>query len=556
MAVREYVGARYVPKIMGTWNATTEYEALSIVDDGMGTSYISRKPVPPGTALNNTDYWFLNGSTTGAITSLQNRVTALENDIVPIINIQFVTPQAYGAVGDGVADDTQAFKDAINTGLSVYIPDGQYLINDHLQLQSNTYFFGPGTIIDNVTNAVNDTTGLLNINSKEHIIIEGIKIIGQGSTSGAYTYGREINAYDSKYITVRDVYIEEVLKAYAICFETCDNVTVSNSTIKKYTQAGVGCINVCNNVLVEGCHLIDVTGKTSGNTYPIMLNGYDYAISTPQIVGNSLKAIGNTIDNPTAGAYWEGIDAHGGDNIIIADNVINNCYVGIGLAGSANFTSKDVMICNNTIRAGSLGSPRSNINTGITCSYVTRGIINGNVVEGFDKWTTAGSPVAGGMFVSRGDEIEICNNIITNCGQGSGHYTIYVSSTQHLDIHGNNMHDNNVSADVRWTGETEYVKVHHNTLYDGYPVDGATTSSVDPHDIRVWGNDVLYRTENGSGFTPQFANNTTIVNITTGKRSETIEQRDPISGAPMGYICKSAASAGTPAVWIPLPNIP
>ena len=77
--VRQYIGARYVPKFEGTHDPSRAYENLIVVDDGAGTSYISQKPVPIGTALTDTDYWAFYGSTNGAIVSLQNRVTALEN---------------------------------------------------------------------------------------------------------------------------------------------------------------------------------------------------------------------------------------------------------------------------------------------------------------------------------------------------------------------------------------------------------------------------------------------------------------------------------------------
>lgn len=81
MAVRQYIGARYVPKFVGEWNNTTIYNALEVVDNGSGTSYIARKTVPAGTPLNDTEYWFVYGASSGAIIDLQNRMGAAENDI-------------------------------------------------------------------------------------------------------------------------------------------------------------------------------------------------------------------------------------------------------------------------------------------------------------------------------------------------------------------------------------------------------------------------------------------------------------------------------------------
>lgn len=82
--VREYVGARYVPRFTGLYNATQIYDALDVVDNGSGTSYIAKKTVPAGTALTDTEYWFVYGATSGAILDLQNRMTAAEGAIITL----------------------------------------------------------------------------------------------------------------------------------------------------------------------------------------------------------------------------------------------------------------------------------------------------------------------------------------------------------------------------------------------------------------------------------------------------------------------------------------
>lgn len=56
MATNRYVGARYVPLIMGDWDNTQAYEALSVVIY-QGDSYISKIPVPAGAQITNTTYW-------------------------------------------------------------------------------------------------------------------------------------------------------------------------------------------------------------------------------------------------------------------------------------------------------------------------------------------------------------------------------------------------------------------------------------------------------------------------------------------------------------------
>jgi lysophospholipase L1-like esterase len=65
MAVRQYVGARYVPKFATPteWTASTSYEAFTIVTFN-NASYTSKVQVPPtvGNPANNPKYWALTGN--------------------------------------------------------------------------------------------------------------------------------------------------------------------------------------------------------------------------------------------------------------------------------------------------------------------------------------------------------------------------------------------------------------------------------------------------------------------------------------------------------------
>lgn len=56
MALKVYIGARYTPKFEGEWKANKEYAALSVVYSN-NKSYVSRKTVPAGTAVTDTEFW-------------------------------------------------------------------------------------------------------------------------------------------------------------------------------------------------------------------------------------------------------------------------------------------------------------------------------------------------------------------------------------------------------------------------------------------------------------------------------------------------------------------
>lgn len=58
---RQYVGARYVPKIMGEWDKNIPYEALSIVTY-KGNSFTSKIPVPAKVDIGDETYWVCTGN--------------------------------------------------------------------------------------------------------------------------------------------------------------------------------------------------------------------------------------------------------------------------------------------------------------------------------------------------------------------------------------------------------------------------------------------------------------------------------------------------------------
>jgi hypothetical protein len=63
---------------------------------------------------------------------------------------QYVSVKDFGAVGDGVADDTAAIQAALNFASSVFLPDGTYLITDSLYMLSDGQeFSGTGIITMN-----------------------------------------------------------------------------------------------------------------------------------------------------------------------------------------------------------------------------------------------------------------------------------------------------------------------------------------------------------------------------------------------------------------------
>lgn len=77
-----YIGNRYVPVFANPveWDNLREYEPLTIVTYH-GTAYTSRKTVPVGTALSNTEYWVVTGNYNAQVEEYRQTVEEYKNEV-------------------------------------------------------------------------------------------------------------------------------------------------------------------------------------------------------------------------------------------------------------------------------------------------------------------------------------------------------------------------------------------------------------------------------------------------------------------------------------------
>lgn len=87
MSVREYIGARYLPLFPDDpqWSIANAYEPLTVVQN-LGSSYISRRYVPAGIQLSNTDYWVLWADFNSQIEQYRTEVQAFDGRITTNAN--------------------------------------------------------------------------------------------------------------------------------------------------------------------------------------------------------------------------------------------------------------------------------------------------------------------------------------------------------------------------------------------------------------------------------------------------------------------------------------
>lgn len=122
MAVLQYVGARYVPKLFNDgkggmeWQAGTYYEPLTIVTYN-NASYISRGPVAAsiGNPAVNGEYWAETGNYNGYVAELSKRIGDVESEVVKLkASTVLIIADSYGV---STAGNPNPWTQLIQTGI-------------------------------------------------------------------------------------------------------------------------------------------------------------------------------------------------------------------------------------------------------------------------------------------------------------------------------------------------------------------------------------------------------------------------------------------------------
>lgn len=209
-----YVGARYIPMFSkhndGVWDINHAYEPLEIVLYG-GNSYTSKTFIPAGIELTNKTYWALTGNYNAQYEQLNQNYVSLVEDFNELKSyFSYVTPQMYGAKGDGVNDDTNAINLAIadvNNGVNVlFFPAGNYLISTTLNTINNNGCVIRGAGNGDSTIIMNGTTGYMLSVTGSNTIIENLTFTNKVTP----TAGGAITAYTTFGLKVRNCYCSNV----------------------------------------------------------------------------------------------------------------------------------------------------------------------------------------------------------------------------------------------------------------------------------------------------------------------------------------------------------
>lgn len=466
---------------------------------------------------------------------------------IPVVVTPYVTPEMFGAYGNGIEDDSEAVRNALKH--DNVIMTGSYLISEQMDLMSDQNVTLNGSIHftnDLAEDFVFHADGISNFSWK------GGTIKGEGAM-----LSDRLNLFsfdDCENIDFFDLTITDIATIWAIRFNACENVSVENCSVNHYSYGGFGCVNGCKDAIIKNCKVENLDVAGTGNGYPIMLSGGETTIFTPS---ENVKAIGNFVNNTAA--RWEGIDAHGGKNIVVSNNIVKGCVTGIAIFNSKESTyeydCENVEISGNVCEGPSSGST----GYGISASgYHVR--VHDNIVQNY-----AQTDESSGFYTRFSNDFIAHHNSVINCScgyiigdqmlGGAGYLEVsenyfyecgkYPAVTQAMtirtiDLQKNTVIKNNVLERSRGTlrfystaAGTSYVKAVDNVIID--PIDGTNS-----------GTNTIVTDLRGAAPT---ASNTKM-----GRVNDVCRLEVPVAGQPTGWICTSAWDGST-VTWTPLANL-
>jgi len=311
-----------------------------------------------------------------------------------------VSVKDFGAVGDGVANDTAAIQAALSSGAKcvTFVGGQTYKVQTALTAPANLVIQGNGATI---TASIHFT--ILTVGSGASIF--SLNFTGAGSAS--YVAGSTAIACVGTnnapavptYVTGPTIENCRIsgFGEYAVCLAYVKGGRIAGNSINNIGYAGVGGVS-CEDVIVDGNTIKTVSpGTPGGDAYGIFIDRNDGTSEVAWPRSYRCVITNNTIENVTASAAdnGQGIDTHGGVSFVIDSNVIKNCECGIfltasSISGSQALGPKQCIVSNNVIEGGAnsigYGIVVYGARSGVTViEYAEDCVVSGNIVTGHGK---------------------------------------------------------------------------------------------------------------------------------------------------------------------------
>lgn len=253
------------------------------------------------------------------------------------------TPQAYGAVADGVTNDSSAFVNGLNAvvtagGGRFYIPEGTYLFSGQMNINlssTNIEIYSERAVIlfDDKTSGYDekDTAGIWIFHGAGSLTIDNIHIKATNYNTIPTSSGNYLSAltiYDCDKLSIQNVEVDSSIFAGLHAFDI-GQMWISNSKFRFCHYAGVLFKRVTQATVI-------------GNDFSyngLITGGYAHGYGIAGSHRNGQRVDNKEIlyqGNQCLYNYRKGLDVHGGHGVHIMNNYVKGyCVMGISAVNQA-----------------------------------------------------------------------------------------------------------------------------------------------------------------------------------------------------------------------------
>jgi parallel beta-helix repeat protein len=313
----------------------------------------------------------------------------------------YVSVKDYGAVGDGIVNDTRAIQNALNAGKgSVYLPHGTYRLTSALIVPSNSGIIGPGTLHQTV-----DVTTIFVHRGSVNIVLTDFTVM-KDFVDNSLANGILIDASTS--ITISGVEVSGMSARHGIEIRYSSNFLIDGNLVHDFSASEEGLLRDGNKVDAFGIYCHQSTRGQIVNNRIMILTSVTFQTDGITIADSEMVVVANNfIEN-----VGEGIDVMHSHNCTIVGNVITNTHLfGIKLVNGSSLNT----VSGNTIKEAGLAGIALHSGTGnVHFGQVVGNVVMGNIVsevvgnKEFADWPTAGILVADDGL----QDHEPCKNVI------------------------------------------------------------------------------------------------------------------------------------------------
>jgi hypothetical protein len=349
-----------------------------------------------------------------------------------------ISAKDFGVVGDGVSSDATALQAAFTaaSGKSLVIPSGTYNCGStKLTLPAGTTVYAYGATLTwsgNVTGI--EFTPSPTLRSRWF----GGKLVGPGSASFVdASRAMECEGVVSSYALlphIEDVWITS-WRGYGIRFQFASGGRILNNRITSIVYAGIAGLSA-DDIKVENNYIGQIGVGIVGDAYGCFIDRNESSLAVFPLSKNCSMSNNTVEDVPN----WHGLDTHGGQHFVFANNIIRNCHRAINVTGSDNASNvetwgpKFCVVSNNTITCTTT-SNAINLN-GATADPALGCIIEGNTI--YNGGTLGGDSYEGAIRLRDTKSCKVKNNTLIR--PAAAGISIYFNNAA-IDVSGNTIQD-------------------------------------------------------------------------------------------------------------------